>query len=64
MEERILVDGTLERDWADCKVQGCKWKRCASLDSVYCYLHSKDPVSLIMKDLDRKLEEQPVEEMV
>ncbi len=38
--EQRLYDGTLERDWADCAVPGCKAKRCAALNSTYCYPHS------------------------
>jgi hypothetical protein len=60
-EER-LVDGTLVREWADCVVPGCQYKRCAALNSKYCYPHSTGLSPGLCKILNS--EEEKIEQEV
>ena len=53
MSEKRLVDGTLVKDWEDCVFPGCEAKRCARFaPSPYCYVHSNDPASRIVKSFE------------
>ena len=60
----LLVDGTPVELWEDCAKPGCGNKRCARLNSRFCYPHSTDPASMVVKELDTIVEvgvEIPVE---
>lgn len=52
-----LVDGTPVDEWQDCLIADCSYKRCARLDSEYCYAHSNSPSNFIVKELENPIKE-------